>query len=104
MSDYGYAGEILIVNISDGRTSKLATADYANKYIGGHGIATRLYWEMVPPQAKATDPENCLICASGPVTGFPGFAGFRWKACGKTMLGDPESFSYCTWGRGGEPG
>jgi len=98
MAEYGYAGEILKVDLSDGKTSKLATSDYADKYIGGHGIAARLYWEMVPPQAKATDPENCLICASGPVTGFPGFAGFRWKACGKTMLGDPESFSYCNLG------
>jgi aldehyde:ferredoxin oxidoreductase len=32
------------------------------------------------------------------VTGFPGFAGFRWKICGKTMLDDPESFSYCNLG------
>jgi aldehyde:ferredoxin oxidoreductase len=98
MSEYGYAGEILKVDLSDGKNSKLATADYAEKYMGGHGIAARLYWEMVPPEAKATDPENCLICASGPVTGFPGFAGFRWKACGKTMLDDPESFSYCNLG------
>jgi len=98
MSEYGYAGKILKVNLSDGKTAVTDTADYADKYIGGHGIAARLYWEMVPPEAKAFDPENCFICATGPLAGFPGFAGFRWKICGKTPLGNPESFSYCNLG------
>lgn len=98
MSEFGYAGEILKVDLSNRKIAKLATADYADKYVGGHGIAARLYWEMVPPQAKAFDPENCFIAASGPVAGFSGFAGSRWKLCGKTPLGDPESFSYCNLG------
>jgi aldehyde:ferredoxin oxidoreductase len=92
--DYGYAGKILKVNLSSGKAEWQPSADYTAKYIGGHGLAARLYWEMVPPQAKVADPENCFICASGPVTGFPGFAGFRWKICAKTTLGDTESFSY----------
>ncbi len=100
MTEYGYAGEILKVDLSDGKVTKSPTAPYADKFIGGHGIATRLYWEMVPPQVKAYDPENCLICASGPVAGFPGFAGARWKICGKTPLGDPESYSNCNLGEG----
>ncbi len=98
MSEFGYAGEILKINLSDGKITKLPTAGYAAKYIGGHGIAARLYWEMVPPQAKALDPENCFICANGPVTGFPGFAGFRWKIFGKSPASDPESFSYANLG------
>ncbi len=98
MVDFGYAGEILKVDLSDGKFVKVPSAAYTDKYTGGHGIAARLYWEMVPPEAKAFDPENCLICASGPVTGFPGFAGFRWKIFGKSPLGNPESFSYCNLG------
>jgi aldehyde:ferredoxin oxidoreductase len=98
MPDYGYAGEILKIDLSDGRTSTIDTADYAHKYIGGHGIAARLYWEMVPGVTGAYDPENCLICASGPVAGFTRFAGFRWKICGKTTLDEPESFSHCNMG------
>ncbi len=98
MTEFGYAGEILKVDLSDGKTTKQPTADYADKFIGGHGIAARLYWEMVPPQAGALDPENCFICANGPVTGFPGFAGFRWKIFGKSPAGDPESFSYANLG------
>jgi aldehyde:ferredoxin oxidoreductase len=98
MPEYGYAGEILRVNLSDGKVTKLPTAPYAEKYIGGNGIAARLYWEMVPPEAKAYDPENCLICATGPLTGFPGFAGFRWKIFAKSPLCDPESYSHCGLG------
>ena len=98
MADYGYAGQILKVDLSNGKSTRLPSKDYTDKYIGGHGIAARLYWEMVPPEAKAADPANCFIAASGPVAGFPGFAGSRWKLCGKTMLGNPESFSYCNLG------
>ena len=98
MAGHGYAGEILKVDLSDGKIQRLPSQDYTDKYIGGHGLAARLYWEMVPPQAKAADPENCFIAASGPVAGFSGFAGSRWKICGKTPLSEPESFSYCNLG------
>jgi aldehyde:ferredoxin oxidoreductase len=94
MPNYGYAGQILKIDLTNNKTCKQPSADYTDKYIGGHGLTARLYWEMVPPEAKAADPENCFICASGPVAGFPGFAGFRWKICSKTTLNDPESFSY----------
>ncbi|MGD1117962.1 MAG: aldehyde ferredoxin oxidoreductase N-terminal domain-containing protein [Dehalococcoidales bacterium] len=98
MPDFGYAGQILKVDLSNEKVSKQPSAEYTGKYIGGHGLAARLYWEMVPPQAKAADPENCFVCASGPLTGFPGFAGFRWKICAKTSLNVPESFNYCNLG------
>ena len=98
MPDYGYAGQILKIDLSNGKISQQPSADYTDKYIGGHGLAARLYWEMAPPEVKAADAENCFICASGPVMGFPGFAGFRWKICSKTSLTDPESFSYSNLG------
>ncbi len=98
MPEYGYAGNILKVDLSSGKTIKQPSKDYTDKYMGGHGIAARLYWEMVPPEARAFDPENCFIAASGPVAGFPGFAGSRWKICGKSPLNVPESFNYCNLG------
>ena len=54
MAEHGYAGEILYVDLSDGKIRKLDTADYAQKYIGGRGFATRLYWELVPPETRAS--------------------------------------------------
>jgi aldehyde:ferredoxin oxidoreductase len=98
MPEYGYAGNILKVDLSSGKTIRQPSKDYTDKYLGGHGVAARLYWEMVPPEAKAFDLENCFIAASGPVAGFPGFAGSRWKICGKSPLNVPESFNYCNLG------
>jgi aldehyde:ferredoxin oxidoreductase len=98
MAEFGYAGEILKVDLSSGSITKLPTADYADRFIGGRGMAAKLYWDMVSPDTKALDPENCLICATGPVAGFPRFAGGRWQICGKSPAFDPEVFSYASMG------
>lgn len=98
MKQYGYAGSILKVNLSEGRSSRLETGEYANRFIGGRGVAAKLYWDFVPPEAGALSPENCLICVTGPVAGFTGFAGSRWQICGKSPLGDREAFSYANLG------
>lgn len=98
MAEFGYAGEILKVDLSDGKVTRLSTADYADRFVGGRGIAAKLYWDMVPPQTKAFDPDNCLICVSGPTAGFTGLAGFRWQACGKSAPGEPEAFSCANLG------
>jgi aldehyde:ferredoxin oxidoreductase len=98
VAEFGYAGEILQVNLSDGNINKLSTADYTDRFIGGRGIAAKIYWDMVPPQTKAFDPENCLVCVTGPVTGFTRLAGCRWQVCGKSPAMEPESFSYANLG------
>ncbi len=95
MTDNGYAGQILKVDLSDGTTERRPTADYVGCFIGGRGLATRLYWELVPPEVtSADDPANCLLCAAGPVAGFPGFAGSRWNVCALSPAGRRPSFSY----------
>jgi aldehyde:ferredoxin oxidoreductase len=100
MAEFGYAGEILKVDLSDGNITKLSTADYADRFVGGRGIAAKIYWDMVPPQTKALDPDNCLIYVSGPTAGFTGLAGFRWQVCGKSAPGEPEAFSCANLGGG----
>ena len=94
MPNFGYAGEILKVDLYDSKTTRLPTDHYADRFLGGKGFAARIYWETVPPQARAFDPGNCLICASGPIAGFTRFASGRWLACGKTTAGESEAFSY----------
>jgi len=98
VAESGYAGEIIKVNLSDGGFTRLPTADYADRFLGGRGIAARIYWEMVPPETKVFDPENCLIYITGPVTGFNRFAGCRWQVCGKAPVMEPEAFSYANLG------
>ena len=94
MNEYGYAGKILVVDLSKGSSHELSTSDYSEKFIGGRGFGVKLFNELVPPDTKAFDPGNCLICATGPVTGFSGLAGCRWIMCGKSPARNPEMFSY----------
>ncbi len=98
MKQFGYAGSILKVDLSSGHISTLETMDYSERFIGGRGVASKLYWDFVPPETKALDPDNCLICATGPVAGFIGFAGSRWQICGKSPQGDRETFSFANFG------
>ena len=92
----GYAGSILRVNLSDGSNNKVPTEDYEELFLGGRGIAAKVYWDEVPPRIDAFDPENRLIFITGPVAGVPGFAGSRWQVCGKSPFHD--RFSYCNLG------
>jgi aldehyde:ferredoxin oxidoreductase len=98
MPNFGYAGEILKIDLTHGDIVKLPTAHYSDRFLGGRGIAAKLYWDMVPSQAKAFDAENCLLFATGPATGFPRFASSRCQVCGKSPAMEPECFSYANVG------
>ena len=98
MTEFGYAGKIAKVDLSEGRVSKLVTADYADRFVGGRGIAAKIYWDEVASQVNAFSPENYLIFTNGPISGFPRLAGSRWQVCGKSPATDPEMFSYANGG------
>jgi len=97
--EYGYVGNILRVDLSSGRISSVPTIDYAARFLGGRGIAARVYWEEVAPEIKAFDPENRLMFMTGPLAGVsPGVGGVRWLVCGKSPTANPEQFSYANLG------
>ena len=100
----GYAGKILRVDLSSGSTATVETSEYAPKFIGGRGIAAKIYWDEVSPQVDPFDPENRLLFFTGPVAGFAQLAGSRWQVCGKSPATDTKHFCYCNlgghWGAG----
>ncbi|MFH1349651.1 MAG: aldehyde ferredoxin oxidoreductase N-terminal domain-containing protein [Pseudomonadota bacterium] len=98
MGSCGYAGEILRVDLTKGMVHRLPTADYAERFLGGRGVAAKLHWDGVAPQTKALDPENSLTFMTGPLAGFAGLAGSRWQVCGKSPAMDPGIFSYANAG------
>ncbi len=102
MSEFGYAGKILRVDLSQKSMVDVPTSDYAESFLGGRGIAAKIYWDEVLPDVKALDPENRLIIITGPLAGLTGLAGGRWQICGKSPSAIPESFSYASlcgsWG------
>ncbi len=96
---YGYAGRILRVDLSSGRTTAVPTMDYADRFLGGRGIAAKIYWDEVAPEVKALEPDNRLIFITGPLAGVsPGVGAVRWLVCGKSPVTTPEQFSYCNLG------
>jgi aldehyde:ferredoxin oxidoreductase len=98
MESFGYGGRILRVDLSSGRIDELSTSDYADRFLGGRGIATKLYWDHVPPHVQALDPENALILATGPLAGVPVIGGSRLFVCGRSPATSPEHLSYCNLG------
>jgi aldehyde:ferredoxin oxidoreductase len=99
MTRFAYAGEILEVDLSSGSINKIPSAPYTERFLGGRGLAAKIYWDTVPIAARAYDPENCLIYATGPVTGYTRIAGgCRWQVCAKSPVTVPESFSYANLG------
>ncbi len=71
---YGYAGKVLYVDLTTGktRTEKL-NEEYAKKYIGGIGLGMRLWLANSKAGVEPFSPENPLVLALGPISGtmFP---------------------------------
>jgi aldehyde:ferredoxin oxidoreductase len=97
---YGYAGRILRVDLSSESTTEVPTSDYAERFLGGRGIAAKIYWDEVSPETRAFDEGNRLIFALGPLTGIPLLGGSRWGVFGKSPLSPSEKFCYSNLGGG----
>ena len=48
---YGWSDKILKVDLMDSSNSELETLIYADRFLGGLGIATKIYWEEVKSDA-----------------------------------------------------
>jgi aldehyde:ferredoxin oxidoreductase len=94
----GWMGRILQVDLSHHKISEIPTQSYAGKYLGGRGLASRLYWEKVTPEVKAFDPGNRLTFMTGPLlaTGAQGAA--RMSVSGKSPMAYPEGYCYGSMG------
>jgi aldehyde:ferredoxin oxidoreductase len=93
-STYGWCGKILTIDLSELRISELETMDYADRFLGGRGIATRIYWEEVGPDVRAFDPENRLIFMTGPLGATGAQGASRFEVVGKSPMLLPEGFCY----------
>jgi aldehyde:ferredoxin oxidoreductase len=67
---YGYAGKILHVDLTTGKTyTEPLNEDYAKKYIGGIGLGMRLWLDNSKAGVDPFSPENPLVLATGPTSG-----------------------------------
>jgi aldehyde:ferredoxin oxidoreductase len=66
----GYAGRMLRIDLTSGKTSvEPLNEEYAKKYIGGIGLGMRLWLDNSKPGVEPFSPENPLILATGPIAG-----------------------------------
>ncbi|HOY65444.1 MAG TPA: aldehyde ferredoxin oxidoreductase family protein [Candidatus Ozemobacteraceae bacterium] len=82
-----YAGTYLRVNLSNGT---IATApldpDLARRFLGGRGLATKLFCDEVDPGIDPFSPDNKLIFATGPLSGTTAPTGGRYMVVTKSPL------------------
>ncbi len=66
----GYAGKILRVDLSEGKTwDWVPDEETLRLYLGGTGIGAKILYDEVPPDADWSDPVNRMTIASGPLGG-----------------------------------
>jgi len=77
----GYHGRVLWVDLTSGQVRDEAlNAHYAEKFVGGSGLATRYLYDLIQVETDPLGPENPLIIMTGPLTGT------RAPLCGRHTL------------------
>jgi len=83
----GYGEKILEIDLSAGKieTRPIKENDQ-RKFIGGSGLAAKIFFDSFDPEVDPLSSENPLIVMTGPVVGtqFPGTS--RFAVCGKSPL------------------
>jgi len=71
--EYGWAGTLLWVDLSNREIERVATAEFEpERFIGGVGLNTKIFWDLGSPRVSAFHEDNPLIISVGPLTGVSG--------------------------------
>lgn len=99
---YGYAGRVLYVNLTTGKTRvEKLNDEYAKKYVGGIGLGMRLWLANSKAGVEPFSPENPLVMALGPISGtmFPTAGnGHAFVSKSPATYGVGESVAHGTFG------
>ncbi len=69
---FGWNGKYLLVNLTTKKITEVSLdKETLLNYLGGRGLAIRLLWDLVKPGTDPLSPNNVLIFAVGPLTGYP---------------------------------
>ncbi len=96
---FGWAGKILWVDLTDNKITTVPASDFEpEKYIGGMGLNSKIFWELGAPKVDAYHPDSPLLISVGPLTGAPGPFG-RAEVSGIAPQSYPaELFAYSGFG------
>jgi len=68
---FGWTGNFLRVNLGKGKAVTEPYDGYiAKNFLGGRGFAAKILWDELEPETDPLSPQNKLIFAAGPLTGF----------------------------------
>jgi len=68
---FGWNGVFLQINLSKNKADAMHyEAGLAKYFLGGRGFAVKILWDKLKPGIDALSPENLLVFAAGPLTGF----------------------------------
>ncbi len=88
MTPGGYAGKWLDIDLSSGKIDEITFPDEVlEQYFGGRGMATKILWDRLGARWAELDalaPDNLIIFATGPMTGF--YPGARICVSGKSPV------------------
>jgi aldehyde:ferredoxin oxidoreductase len=99
---YGYAGRVLRVDLTTGKTRvEPLNVDIAKKYIGGIGLGMKLWLDNSQSGVDPFSPENPLVLALGPISGtmFPTAGnGHAFVSKSPATFGVGEAVAHGTFG------
>jgi aldehyde:ferredoxin oxidoreductase len=68
---FGWNGRILQVDLGKSKAvAEQYDASLAKNFLGGRGFAIKILWDSLKPETDPLSPENRLVFAAGPLTGF----------------------------------
>ena len=77
----GYMGKALIVDLGNGSTESWEIPEaWYKDYLGGEGLAVRMFYDHMDPDREPYDPETPIIFATGPLNGT------KAPACGRLVV------------------
>lgn len=82
-----WAGKLLRVNLTKGTCeAEDLNMDWAQKYLGQRGLATKYLVEEIDPKVDPLSPDNKLIMTTGPLTGTTASTAGRYSVVTKGAL------------------
>lgn len=83
----GYAGKILVADLTKGKTSSIDTdAGLAAKFLGGGGYACAMLYGLMTSPPDPLGPDNPLLFMTGPLTGTMAPCSGRHVVCARSPL------------------
>jgi aldehyde:ferredoxin oxidoreductase len=83
----GNTGKIINIDLTAGKIElETLPEEYYRKYIGGSGLAAKLFWERANFDTDPLSPEAMMLCMNGPLAGVRLSGASRFAIAGRSPL------------------